>query len=118
MSLKLPYKQEIITAILRAEPTVKQIFLFGSRVQLENMSLYSDIDIGIMAKKKLSFYQLAQLNDAIDRIDTLYTIELIDFTDRKDDFSSEALKNIEVLYEKNKVAGTIEASLQKVTRGS
>jgi len=51
MSLKLPHKQEIITAILRAEPTVKQIFLFGSRVRLENKSLYSDIDIGIMAKK-------------------------------------------------------------------
>jgi hypothetical protein len=87
-------------------------------VRSENKSLYSDIDIGIMAKKKLNLYQLARVNDAIDRIDTLYTIELIDFTDRKDDFSREASKNIEMLYGKNKVAGTIEASLQEVTRGS
>ena len=99
MTADIPHKRAIVSGLLQAESSIKQIFLFGSRARKNHMTPFSDIDIGILAENKLSFYQLARLHEAMDRINTLYTIEVIDFTNRADDFSKEARKTKEVLHE-------------------
>ena len=95
-----PHKEEIIDAISGTEPRIKKIFLFGSRARGDNRSPHSDIDIGVIATKKLSLLRLAKIEEALDRIQTLHTIELVDFTRREDAFTKEALKDIVILYEK------------------
>ncbi|MBU0993945.1 MAG: nucleotidyltransferase domain-containing protein [Proteobacteria bacterium] len=100
MTSEFPHKEEIIQAILKTEPTIKKLFLFGSRVDNQNKNKNADIDLGIIAEKKLSFVKLARIESSIDEIDTLYSIDIVDFTGRNDTFSEEALKKIEVVYEK------------------
>ena len=96
----LPHKQEIISALMRTEPTIKRIFLFGSRARKDNRTAFSDIDIGVVARRKLTFYQLARLNEALEHVETLHTIEVVDFTNRADDFSREAMSETEELHGK------------------
>ena len=95
-----PHKEEIISAILNTIPNIDKIFLFGSRARDDNRSPHSDIDIGVIATKKLSLLRLAKIEETLDRIQTLHTIELVDFTGREDAFTKEALKDIVILYEK------------------
>ncbi len=96
----LPHREKIISAILNTVPDIKKIFLFGSRARGDNRSTQSDIDIGVVATKKLSLLHLAKIEDALDQLQTLYTIEIVDFTQREDTFTKEALKDIVMLYEK------------------
>ncbi|MEA3359896.1 MAG: nucleotidyltransferase domain-containing protein [Thermodesulfobacteriota bacterium] len=98
--IKIPHKEKIISSIVGVEPNVKKIFLFGSRARQDNKNPFCDIDIGVLLERKLSLLQLGKLNDVIDQINTLYTIQVVDFTDRKDGFSKEALKTVKVIYEK------------------
>ena len=105
--MKIPHKHKIISGLLQAEPSINRIFLFGSRARKDNKSLSCDIDIGIVAENKLSFYRLARLNDAMNRLNTLYTIDVVDFTNRDDGFSKEAMETIEVLHENEDTDGTI-----------
>ena len=100
MSEPFPHQAEIIQVLLSAEPSIKKIFLFGSRVEGMNKNGSSDIDLGIIAESKLSMGQLAMINIALDTVDTLYSIDVVDFTSRKDEFAEEAMSRIEVLYEK------------------
>ena len=95
-----PHKDEIISAILNTVPDIKKIFLFGSRARKDNKNAHSDIDIGVIDSKKLNLLRLAKIEDALDQIQTLYTIEVVDFTQREDAFTNEALKDIAILYEK------------------
>jgi len=96
----IPHRQTIVSALLRTEPTIKRIFLFGSRARKDNRTAFSDIDIGIVARRKLTFYQLARLNEALENVETLHTIEVVDFTNRADDFSREAMSKTEELHGK------------------
>ncbi len=100
MLVNIPHKDGIINAILDTEPDIDKIFLFGSRARGDNRSTHSDIDIGVVATKKLSLLRLARIEEALDQLQTLYTIEIVDFTQREDAFTKEALKDIEILYEK------------------
>ncbi|MBW1937112.1 MAG: nucleotidyltransferase domain-containing protein [Deltaproteobacteria bacterium] len=99
MSL-IPFQEEIVSALRQAEPTIKRIFLFGSRVRRKIDTRASDIDIGIIAEEKLTFLQLARINDALDELHTLHTIDVVDFTGRTDDFAKQAIRFIEVLHER------------------
>jgi predicted nucleotidyltransferase len=72
-SIKIPHKEKIISSIVGVEPNVKKIILFGSRARQDSKNPFCDIDIGVA---------------------------LVDFTDRKDSFSKEALKTAEIIYEK------------------
>ena len=99
MANTIPHQEEIIRAILRLEPTLKRIFLFGSRVRRGLKNANADIDLGIVAEKELGFLRLSRIEQALDEIDTLYSIDLVDFTRREDSFTKEALKNMESLYE-------------------
>jgi len=100
MAKQFPHKKSIIEAILRVEPTIKKIFLFGSRARRDTKNPYSDIDIGVEAEKRLTFLHLARIEEALEELDTLYSIDVVDFTKRKDTFSEEAKKSTEVVYEK------------------
>ena len=39
------------------------------------------------------------MSEVMDKLDTLFIIEVVDFTNRKDDFSKEAMEIREVLHE-------------------
>ena len=95
-----PHKEEIISAILDTMPNIDKIFLFGSRARGDKRSAHSDIDIGVVATNKLGLLRLARIEEALDQIQTLYTIEIVDFTQREDTFTKEALRDIVILYEK------------------
>ena len=41
-----------------------------------------------------------RIEDALDRLDTLYTVEVVDFTQREDAFTRETLRDMVLLYEK------------------
>ena len=101
MDMAFPsYKKRIIAAILGAAPATKKLFLFGSRARRDNKNLHSDIDIGVVAENRFSFLHPAKIEDALDRLNTLYTVEVVDFTQREDAFTREALKDMVLLYEK------------------
>jgi len=87
--------------------THKNNSIKSTAARKDNKSLSCDIDIGIVAENKLSFYRLARLNDAMNRLNTLYTIDVVDFTNRDDGFSKEAMETIEVLHENEDTDGTI-----------
>lgn len=95
--MKLGKIKKEIVAIILAEISPKSIFIFGSRATGEAKKR-SDIDIGIIAEKKLTAVEFANIEERIAKISTLLTIELVDFTKRNDTFSKEALKKIELLY--------------------
>ncbi|MEW6102658.1 MAG: nucleotidyltransferase domain-containing protein [bacterium] len=96
----LIHQEDIMSAILKACPDVERVFLFGSRARRDYKNPHCDIDIGIMGKNRLSSLELSRIDDELDKIDTLYTIEVVDFSKRDDEFSKEALRDIELLYEK------------------
>ena len=100
MHEEFPHKKRIIAAILGAAPATKKLFLFGSRARRDNKNPHSDIDIGVVAENRLSFLHLAKIEGALDRLDTLYTVEVVDFTQREDAFTREALRDMVLLYEK------------------
>lgn len=70
------------------------------RARGDNKNPHSDIDIGVVAENRLSFLHLAKIEGALDRLDTLYTVEVVDFTQREDAFTREALRDMVLLYEK------------------
>lgn len=97
--------KEIENIILKKSgKKIRQIFLFGSRAKGINRNKNADIDIGILAEKPLSLLELSKIKDEIENLSTLLKIDIVDFTGRKDDFTEEALSNIEVIYEKRKNA--------------
>ena len=79
-----------------------RIFIFGSRVKLNSISdnnfrLKSDIDIGIIAKDKISAKDLFLFYDQLESLPTLLKFDVVDFSDVSEDFKNEALKNIHFL---------------------
>ncbi len=100
MAVNIPHKTALIQAILDACPGVEKIFLFGSRARGDNRNPHADIDIGIIGDRKADFSVLAKIETALDRLDTLYSIDISDFTERNDAFSEQAFSEMVILYEK------------------
>lgn len=69
------------------------VFFFGSRVT-EKGSERSDIDLGIEADSPLPHSTLANIQDAIDDLPILYSIEVVDFKRVSSDFYAVAKENI------------------------
>ena len=92
MDEKFPHKKRIIAAILGATPGIKKLFLFGSRARQDNRNPHSDIDIGLIAEDRLNFSRLARIEEELDRLDTLYKVDVVNFTQREDVFTREAFK--------------------------
>lgn len=94
--------KNIVDAILLTKGVkIKKVFLFGSRAGKRNRNKNADIDIGILADRELSLRNISSISDKIEKIPTLLKIDIVDFTNRQDDFTKEALQKIEVLYEKS-----------------
>jgi len=100
MTVDVPHKTAIIQGILDAQPGIRKIFLFGSRARGDNKNPHADIDIGIIGDRKADISVLAKIKDALDCLDTLYSIDVSDFTERNDAFSQQAFSEMVILYEK------------------
>lgn len=89
---------QIVRSILSTSSYI--LFFFGSRV-IGNSKPNSDIDIdiGILAKDKLSTRQLRLIKEQLDLIKTLYIIDFIDFNVVSEEFKNVAMKNIEKIDE-------------------
>ena len=71
-----------------------KIFYFGSRVNGKG-SERSDIDIGLYGKNPIHSSIVSSIQEDIENLPILYTIEVIDFSTVSDEFRKLALQNIE-----------------------
>ncbi|MHB8362688.1 MAG: nucleotidyltransferase family protein [Patescibacteria group bacterium] len=70
-----------------------KIFFFGSRVfGIKNDR--SDIDLGIEYRDSIDLRILSKIKEDIDNLNTLYTVDLVDFKTVSEDFKNVALKKI------------------------
>jgi predicted nucleotidyltransferase len=74
----------------------RKVVLFGSRAQGTERER-SDFDIGILGSKPLSPRDFFRLQEKIERIETLFRIDLVDLATVSEQFRGEALKHTEVL---------------------
>jgi predicted nucleotidyltransferase len=74
-------------------PKEYQVFIFGSRATGEAVK-FSDIDIGIMAKKEVDGETLAKIESAFEDSDIPYKVEVVDFSLVSKRFKRVALKKI------------------------
>ncbi len=70
--------------------------MFGSRVKGDSWET-SDIDVGIEGPKALPSRVRFALEEEIEHLPTLYTIDLVDFKEVSPKFKKEALKWTEYL---------------------
>ena len=68
------------------------IFLFGSRASKEN-SPYSDFDFFIKGKQGVPAATWQKFYDAVQEIQTLHKIDLVDYIHSSEDFKRVASKN-------------------------
>lgn len=73
-----------------------RLFFFGSRVTGKGNE-HSDIDVGIEAKKPISFRTMAKIKEDLDDLPILYKIELVDFKMVPEEFRKVALQAIELI---------------------
>lgn len=85
-------KREVLD-IVDKYPELKdyQIFFFGSRVS-GTAGERSDIDIGIIGPRPIPAKLLADIEEEIGEIPTLYKIEIVDFSSVSEKFCKVALK--------------------------
>ena len=72
------------------------LFLFGSRVAGDSFE-HSDIDIGIEGARRVSYGTIAKIEEELEEIPVLYTIDLIDFRSTDSRFKKVAKKHIEII---------------------
>ncbi|MBI4064451.1 MAG: nucleotidyltransferase domain-containing protein [Elusimicrobia bacterium] len=68
-----------------------RVFFFGSRVRGDSFPR-SDIDLGIEGVHQLAAPTKMAIEDELENLPTLYTIELVDFKTVPERFRGEALK--------------------------
>ena len=73
-----------------------KVFFFGSRVKGKPKKR-SDFDIGILSSSKVNLKTFFRLEEKLESINTLYKIDLVDFSNVSDQFRNEAMKNTEVI---------------------
>lgn len=83
------------------DPLQHRAFFFGSRV-VGTSGERSDIDLGIDRREPLSPATKVAIQDEIERLPILYTIDLVDFATVRPEFRKSALKHAEaILWKKN-----------------
>jgi len=75
-----------------------KIVLFGSRAA-GTAKMRSDFDVGVCGQRALSRRVFYKIQDLLDDIDTLYSIDWVDLSETTEKFRNEAMKATEVLYE-------------------
>ena len=73
-----------------------RVFFFGSRVAGTN-SERSDIDVGIEGKEPIPWRVMADIEDDIENLPTLYKIEVVDFVRTAKKFREVALRHREII---------------------
>lgn len=76
----------------------RQVVLFGSRAQ-GKAKPRSDFDLGVVGDTPLPLVDFFAIEDMLDELPTLYRIDWVDFARVSDRFRSQALQNVEVIYE-------------------
>lgn len=76
------------------DPLSFKVFFFGSRVRGDNFPR-ADVDIGVEGPKEIPAKIKGEIEEEIEKIPTLYKLDLVDFKTVSPDFKSEALKYIE-----------------------
>lgn len=91
------FKNDLLTIIGKHLDLAKyKVFIFGSRV-LNKGSDRSDIDVGIEGPTKIPAETFFEIEDEIENLPTLYTIELVDFHSIAAKFNEVAKEKIEYL---------------------
>ena len=75
-----------------------QVFLFGSRASGAARPR-SDFDVGIIGEKPIALRDFYVIEDLLENLPTLYTIDWVDFNRASARFRNEAMKQVEILYE-------------------
>ncbi len=88
-------KKEILEIVgKRLDLKKYKVFFFGSRVAGDNF-LRSDIDIGIEGKREVPVVIRMEIEEEIEKLPTLYKLDVVDFKKVSEKFRKEALKHIE-----------------------
>ncbi len=91
------FKQEILSIIGRhVDLGTYKVFVFGSRV-LNKGSDRSDIDLGIEGPAKIPADAFFAIEEELEELSTLYTIELVDFAGVSSRFHEIAKEKVEYL---------------------
>lgn len=75
-----------------------KVFLFGSRVA-GTAKGRSDFDVGVYGKRPIPLKTFYTIEDLLESIETLYSIELVDINRVSLSFRKEAMKTAELTYE-------------------
>ena len=88
--------KESIMSILKVHRELKdyRVFFFGSRIDGSGTDR-SDIDIGVEGPRHIPLKIFREIKEELDKIPTLYQIDIVDFHDVSSDFREIALKTIE-----------------------
>lgn len=88
-------KKEVLDIVGKyLDAKVWKIFFFGSRVKRNNF-ISSDIDIGIEGPKQIPLKIKFEIEEELEKIPTLYTLDLVDFKTLSPEFKNKALEYIE-----------------------
>ena len=75
-----------------------KVFLFGSRVS-GSSKRGSDFDVGVLGKSPLPLKTFFAIEDAFDKLPTLYQIDWVDLNKVNQQFLEQALKNTKIIHE-------------------
>jgi len=88
-------KKEILEIVGRhLNLALHRVFFFGSRVSGHGTDR-SDIDIGIEGAEPIPYDALFVMREEVERLPTLYKIDIVDFRRASEDFREVALQHIE-----------------------
>lgn len=73
-----------------------RIFFFGSRISGKGNER-SDIDIGVEGPKPIPIETIAKIRGELESIETLYSIDIVDFGGASEDFKKVAGEKIEMV---------------------
>lgn len=82
--------QQIIAPV---RPSGYKLFIFGSRAKGTNRK-YSDIDLGVEGKNKLTAKEYLALTTTLEDSDLPYKVDVVDFSSVTDRFNKIAKQNI------------------------
>lgn len=95
IDLPAPYKEEV-RRLVRAHAPACEIRVFGSRVN-GNALPYSDLDIALVASRKIPDEQIEALKDALADSDLPFQVDVLDWHAIADSFRQKIAKHYEIL---------------------
>jgi len=75
------------------DPKTDKAFIYGSRATGGDRK-FSDVDIGIVSKRRLDTITLSDIEEAFEESDIPYTVDVVDFSKVTNRFRNLALQKI------------------------